>query len=669
MGRGATTKTDTTISTRGSQDDELAKQVTGKIMDLEKIFDNLDFSNVEPDWRTPNAFFLEEAEQMIRPGTPGGLDIDHAVALRLLKLDYQGDFNSYRRWYNGAASLLVDPEKTCPGMTDAGTLLSDTIDKGEKIAVFCDYDVDGTTSGEIFRRGLEPYGAKLHYGWADAQQGFGLTNDFVKDAAKSGCKVLVTLDCGSSQAEQVALAQQLGMKVVVVDHHNIAENPADFHLNPNLQDPPSSQNTGAQLSWKLAAAVQIAKEGKSRPDLAESPLQLAGMGALADMGSVVLPENRAFFWAAHQHPVPGVRALAAEMEEDPETPGGMIRTQACMNLPKRTPKVSASDVGALLACADEEEAATLVKKLVDAYEEAVPVKNEMQEKAIALVGTADYSGEQVVRPQPDKFFAAVVFDDYPDYAGYSGPVASKLSRAAAKPAVVFTLKGEDEHGQKVYKFSTRADAGIDSKIHIGELIKDEKIREACTLKKTDESGETIELPVVGGHENVISGSCQADRVQDVIDAMEAWAKEKGGKDGRKFWSEPWNGPDAFLSERRVPGERLDAIETQAARLGPFAKGKQLAAPLRKGRDPKMASNRPLEISVIGSLSELEPDPDNPDFLAGHLTLDNGKQREVRFPADIEDKPVGKMCEWVLRVSGPSQGPYFLRKFHQPGAKH
>lgn len=664
MGRGAANETNVAVGTRSEKKGET---IADQAMDMEQIFASIDFVAAGPDWRVPNEFYLEEARQFIRPGTPGGIELDQAIALRLLKLDYEGDFNQYRRWYNGSRSLIQPPAKTCPGMMDAGSLLADTIDRGEKIAVFCDYDVDGTTAGETFRRGLAPYGAKLHYGWADAQQGFGLTNEFVEQAAKEGCKVLVTLDCGSGQADQVALAQKLGMKVIVVDHHHVAENPAEFHLNPNLSNPPTSHNTGAQLAWKLAAAVQIAEEGNTREEHWETPVQLAGMGCLADMGSVVLPENRAFFWSAHEHPPAGVRALAAALEEDPELPGGMISTQACMNLPKRTSKVSAKDIGALLACETEEEAAPLVEKLVAAYEEAKPVKEEMQKRAIAEIGEADWSGDEVKRPQPDKFFAAVTFDEYPEYAGYTGPVATKLSRTAAKPAVVFCYKGTDEHGQELYKFSTRDESGTSSHVHIGELIENEAMQKACTIKKADESGQVVERPVVGGHQDVISGTCTKEQVETVISVMEEWAAEKGGKDGKKFWSRPWDGPEAFLSERRVSGARLTAIEEQAKRLGPFSKRQQLASRLVKGREPKMASNREPEISVVGSLTELEPDPENDRFLAGELILDNGARREIRFPKDIEERPVGKMCEWVLKISGRPNEPYYLRNFHDPSA--
>jgi single-stranded DNA-specific DHH superfamily exonuclease len=653
MGRGATLNGRQAVARRAPKGGEDG----ARGLSLEQIFDELgDFAEAGPDWRTPNAFYVEEAQQFCRSGARGGLELDQAVALRLLKLDYEGDFNAYRRWFEGSRSLVVPPERTCPGMLEAGEALAKVIDRGEKIAVFCDYDVDGTAAGEAFRRGLEPYKAKLYYGYADAESGFGLTEEFVRKAKKAGASTLVTLDCGSGQAEQIALAQSLGMKVIVVDHHHVAENPADFHLNPQLYDPPSSENTGAQLAWKLAAAVQLAREGQTRPEHWEEAMQVAGMGALADMGSVVLPENRAFFWSAHEHPVPGIRALAEALEEDPELPGSMIATQAALNLPKRTTKVSAEEIAAIWSARDAEQAQPVIRKLVRTYEKAKEVRAEMEAKAVKQVGEATWSDSEVSRPDPDKRVASVVFDDYKDYAGYTGVIASKVSRSAAKPAIVFARKGRDEHGQTIYKFSSRNERGVDSKVKLGELIEDPALQQACTIKRTSEDGAVSEGPVLGGHEEVVSGACRAENVEAVVAAYEAWAEGKGVR----YWSQPYDGAEAFVSERCVAAERLSEIEAQAQKLGPFSKRQQLVEARRKGREPKLASNRELEISVVGKLSKLRKDPENDNWLAGELELENGELREVRYPADAAKRPSGRYCEWVLRVGRP--GPYFLRVF-------
>jgi single-stranded DNA-specific DHH superfamily exonuclease len=709
---------------RGSEEivEEKAMKRKGmQAMDLNEIFASFpDQDPNEPDWRTPNDFYMQEAEQLRRdvvrdylrslPGVgdsladaiikqlgikrlaeidedpnklleielPGinpqtlqdlseswdelreeypAFEMDRAVARKLLELSYDGKFRLYKRWYKGSPKLVETPEKTCPGMSDAGMMLSQAIEDGERIAVFCDYDVDGVTAGEVFRRGVEPYGAKLHYGWADADSGFGLTEDFVREAAKKNCKVLVTLDCGSAEVDNVKLAQDLGMKVVVVDHHQVADNPAEFHLNPQLYDPPSSESTGAQLSWKLAAAVQIAEDGSTRKDHWNETMYLAGMGCMADMGSLVLPENRSFIWSAHDEVPLGVRALAEELGENPEIPGHAISTQACMNLPKRTNSVRAEDVAKLLASQSEEEAKPLVKKLSSSYRKAKKAREKMVEEVLAKTGRAEWNNDgTVTRPEPEKFVSSYILAET-EYVGYTGPVASSLSRATAKPAIIFAPKGKNEFGEEIYKFSSRNDSGV--RHALGELLEMEEMRAACTITSKNEKGEVIKKPSLGGHPQVVSGSCTKENIDRVLEVIDSWANSKG-RDGSQFFPPPYTGADAYPVERKVVGERIAAIEKQSARLGPFSKQKQLAAPRRKGKEDKEFTNRPLEISTFATLSKLKKDPENPGWLAGFITLDNGEKREVRFPEDVDDAPVGEEVEWILRMGG--SGPYFLRRF-------
>lgn len=637
-----------------------ASPVMDQAMGADEIYEKFDFVESGPDWRVTVGFQDLEAEQLIRSFETNKVDMDPAIAAHLLKFKFDGDFNKYKAWYLGKRSLLSSPEATCPGMSDAAAMLADAISDNKKIGVYCDYDLDGTSAGEVFRRGLSPYGADLHYGWANAQRGFGLTNEFVEEAHKEGCEVLVTLDCGSTQQDQVKLAQDLGMKVIVVDHHHAEENPAEFHLNPIIHEPQSSMNTGAQLAWKLGAAVQIAEEGEIRDDHYEEPMKLAGMGCLADMGSAALPENRAFFWGAADKPVPGVVEIAEALEEDPGNPGGMILTQAVLNLPKRTPNVSAEDVGKLLAAETREEAKPIAEKLLASYEQAKPVRKKMAEDAVRQIGEANWDGDEPVRPDEDNMIGFAVIDDQPEYAGYSGVIANSAARKAYKPVAVFVNKGKDEFGQETYKFSMR-NSGTKKDVEIGALIEDPDMQGACTLKKLDESGEEIFSPTLGGHADVTSGTCTAGNLDAVKDAMSNWAKGIGKK---KFYSEKFSSSE-FLSERRVPADRLREIEKQAKQMGPYGMGPQEIKAPRGKKPAEKQYHMPAKISAVGVLGELTDDPGNPNFKCSTLTLANGDTREARFPAD-EEAPVGKMCEWVLKVDG-SDSPYYLRKFHDPTA--
>lgn len=608
--------------------------------------------------------YLILAWHEIRASNPDA-EIDPAVAAHILSLDYQSNFDMYHRWYFGSTDLIASPEETAEGMTDAGKMLAQTIENGDKVAVFCDYDVDGTTAGEVFRRSLEPYGADLHFGYASAADGFGLTHEFVQDAAADGCKVLVTLDCGSGQWEAISYAQSLGMKVVVADHHETGEddeknegkkgNTADFHLNPQLKDPPSSENTGAQLAWKLGAAVQEAREGEVRAEHYQESMFLAGMGAVADMGSVMLIENRAFFSHPRDYPAPGVAALARELGEETVV-GSMIQTQAAMNLPKRTSKVDADLVASLLAARSEGDAKPIARQLAAQYKSMRPTSDEMKKKAIEQVGEAEYKGDGAWdRPQPDKRIAHAVLDEeYDEYAGFSGPIASTLSKAAQKPAVVFVARGKDSEGKTVYKWSSRNSVYLPGGHQLGEVADNPEMLEACTVEQKDEDGNISRVPSFGGHEAVLSGSCTEENIDKVVSCFEDWAQSKGN---RFFSNQPY--PPPWITERNVAPERLPAIERQARRLGPYSSVEGLTEPRKKGQAPKKKRNKQISISVRGTLSDMRPDPENEGWLQGRLLFSDGQEREVRYPADADPAPE-KEAEWVLRMG--SKEPYFLRHF-------
>lgn len=241
----------------------------------------------EPNWWTPN-----DLAQLVGAQFEREHGVDRALAAGLLSSG--GSHQDKLIYLHPHKRLIKRPDRTVIGMMEAGSVLAEAIKAGDTIATFADYDPDGTTGMEAFRLAIAPYmsdpcsgcngkkGAdcfkcggtgkifrhdRFLAGYADAQRGFGLTDEFVREAAAGGAKILVTLDCGSTQSRQVALAQKLGMKVIVVDHHNVDyENPADYHLNPHLhgRDDEVSGNTGAQLAWKLGAAVQMASENSGR---------------------------------------------------------------------------------------------------------------------------------------------------------------------------------------------------------------------------------------------------------------------------------------------------------------------------------------------------------------------------------------------------------------------
>jgi len=208
----------------------------------------------EPDlvkeMQTRRWFEPYEVVKMGAEITAEQLDIDAALALRLeareefpVALDANGDpvsgpeaYQPHQDFLHPGRHLVRGTEETLPGSEAAAADLIKQIQSGEKIAVFGDYDPDGTCSSALFHMACMECGAgKDQLMWEYASGGFGLTEDYVRKAHAAGATMLATVDCGSSQLQEVALAQELGMKVLIIDHHDAhPSNSADHHLNPSF---------------------------------------------------------------------------------------------------------------------------------------------------------------------------------------------------------------------------------------------------------------------------------------------------------------------------------------------------------------------------------------------------------------------------------------------------
>ncbi|HEX3976919.1 MAG TPA: hypothetical protein VHW96_11690 [Solirubrobacteraceae bacterium] len=110
------------------------------------------------------------------------------------------------------------------------------------------------------------------------------------------------------------------------------------------------------------------------------------------------------------------------------------------------------------------------------------------------------------------------------HSGYSRMVANTIAKQTGKPAIVFTRKttaDTDEFGQELFKFSGANNSHPEA--HLGELIADEPMREACRVAMRDWVGEPALIENIGGHVEVVSGVCTRENIPHVIAACEAWA--------------------------------------------------------------------------------------------------------------------------------------------------
>lgn len=199
-----------------------------------------------------------------------------------------------------AEFLSEKPKKTydpflLPDMEAGVDLILSEIKKDSKICIYGDYDADGITSTTLMLSVLSklmPEGNLDYYIPSRFEEGYGLNRDAVRLIAERGFNLLITVDCGSVSYDEVEYAKELGMKVVVTDHHNITDVMADCPLiNPKHPKSvyPFKELSGCGVAFKVAQAIQ------QKTDLPKSVLtevlDLVAIGTVGDIMPLV-DENR-----------------------------------------------------------------------------------------------------------------------------------------------------------------------------------------------------------------------------------------------------------------------------------------------------------------------------------------------------------------------------------------
>jgi single-stranded-DNA-specific exonuclease len=198
---------------------------------------------------------------------------------------------------------MPDPH-VLAGMAEAGGRIADAIMRGETIAIFGDYDVDGATSAALLARFLRHAGISPLIHIPDRLfEGYGPNVEAVRALAARGASLLVTVDCGTTSAEPLAEAQARNVDVVVIDHHQADEAlpPAFAIVNPNRRDDLSGLGHLAAVGLVFMTVVAVNRELRSRgfwtaerpePDLL-TLLDDVALGTVADVVPLI-GLNRAF---------------------------------------------------------------------------------------------------------------------------------------------------------------------------------------------------------------------------------------------------------------------------------------------------------------------------------------------------------------------------------------
>ncbi|MCJ7675610.1 MAG: single-stranded-DNA-specific exonuclease RecJ [Sedimentisphaerales bacterium] len=187
---------------------------------------------------------------------------------------------------------LIAPEQM-PGIKPAVQRLKQAIKNKEKITVYGDYDVDGITGVSILRQILALLGANVDYYIPHRiDEGYGLNPEAVRSLAESGSKVLVTVDCGITAFSSAELARQLGVELIITDHHQPEEQlpEAIAIVHPALEESyPNQDSAGAMVAFKLAWAIadEFSSGQKLQAPLREFMLNATSLAAIGTVADIV----------------------------------------------------------------------------------------------------------------------------------------------------------------------------------------------------------------------------------------------------------------------------------------------------------------------------------------------------------------------------------------------
>jgi single-stranded-DNA-specific exonuclease len=212
-----------------------------------------------------------------------------------------------------------------PNMAMARDRVLEAITKNEHIVIFSDYDADGIPGAVV----LSDFFTRIKYDNVSFyiphrhDEGFGLSTDAIDEAKKRGASLLITIDCGVADVEEVAHANSLGIDCVITDHHLEADTlPSAYAIvNPNLKQSeyPFKEICGAAVAFKLVQALYAKERFGTKEGIEKWSLDMVGIATLSDMVPLV-GENRILakfgLEVLRKSPRPGLQALFKKLGMD-----------------------------------------------------------------------------------------------------------------------------------------------------------------------------------------------------------------------------------------------------------------------------------------------------------------------------------------------------------------
>ena len=329
------------------------------------------------------------------------------------------------------------------GMDKAIERIHKAISRGEKICVYGDYDTDGTTATALLLNTFRQMDVLVDYYIPNRfGEGYGLSEATVeKIHQKNEAKLLITVDCGITAVKEIALANKLGLDVIVTDHHQPeAEQPPAYALiSPKISgnEYPYTELAGVGLAFKLAQGLTDDKA------FLESLLDLVALGTVVDMAPLT-GENRILsrlgLMELNKRERPGVHALCEAAGHKIDTPldGSALSYKLGPRINAAGRMGTAHKVVELFTTDSEDVATRIASELNQANQKRQELEKQIQDQALEII-------EKEI--DDDTIGIVVASDKWDEKAqGVVGIVAARLMQTFYKPAVVLAINGDEATG-------------------------------------------------------------------------------------------------------------------------------------------------------------------------------------------------------------------------------
>lgn len=334
--------------------------------------------------------------------------------------------------------LLKDMDKAVERIVKA-------CENNEMIYIYGDYDVDGVSSTITLMLYFKPFYPNIHFYIPDRSEGYGLNKKALSFIKEQGADLVITVDCGITATEEALHCKEIGLDIIITDHHDAPKELPDAIavINPKREDDtyPYKGLAGAGVAYKLAVALQSRFNVKDFSPLVEELLDITAFGTVADIMPLtgenrVIVKNGLEILSDHENVRRGFKELIEVSGlTGKKITAGHIGFQLGPRVNAQGRLFHVKPAVDMFLTDSEEEALALAKQVDRANQERQAIQDGIFEDALAEL------------PEPEEFKdRVIVLGSENWHTGIKGIVASKILERYYKPVLLFHFNGDKAEG-------------------------------------------------------------------------------------------------------------------------------------------------------------------------------------------------------------------------------